>query len=44
VAQELRTANLVSWRGQLVTITDWKGLSAVAEFDPAFLHLESEPR
>ena len=42
--QELRAAGLVTWRDQIVTINDWDGLAAMAEFDPSFLHLESEPR
>lgn len=42
--QELRAAGLVTWRDQIVTINDWDGLAAMAEFDPAFLHLENEPR
>lgn len=44
VLQELRASRLVSWRGATVTIEDWDGLARVAEFDPAFLNLQNEPR
>jgi CRP-like cAMP-binding protein len=44
VAQELRAAGLIGWREQRVTISDWDGLAAAAEFDPAFLNLLNEPR
>lgn len=44
VVQELRTAGLITWRGQVVTIENREGLVEVADFDPAFLHLENEPR
>lgn len=42
--QELRSAGLITWRDQVVTINDWEGLAAEAEFDPAFLNLLNEPR
>jgi len=44
VIQELRAEGLIAWRGETVTITDWPRLQHVAEFDPTFLSLESEPR
>jgi CRP-like cAMP-binding protein len=44
IVQELRTAGLITWRGQVVTIENREGLVEVADFDPAFLHLENEPR
>lgn len=44
VLQELRAENLFSWHGQTIHILDWPGLQRRAEFDPAYLHLNSEPR
>ncbi|HZH50729.1 MAG TPA: Crp/Fnr family transcriptional regulator [Microvirga sp.] len=44
VLQELRADGLISWRGDTVEIEDWDGLVRVAEFDPAFLNLQNEPR
>lgn len=42
--QQLRGAHLISWQGQAVRILDWDRLAELAEFDPAYLHLEREPR
>jgi CRP-like cAMP-binding protein len=42
--QELRREGLISWQGQAVAIKDWQRLQALAEFDPAYLSLEREPR
>lgn len=42
VIQELRAKALVTWRGGRVSITDWEGLVALAEFDPTYLHLETQ--
>jgi CRP-like cAMP-binding protein len=42
--QQLRADKLISWTGQAVRILDWARLVAVAEFDPAYLHLDAEPR
>ena len=42
--QNLRSAGLIAWRGQTVGSPDWAALSALAEFDPRYLHLELEPR
>jgi CRP-like cAMP-binding protein len=42
--QELRREGLISWQGQAVTIKDWQHLKSLAEFDPAYLSLEREPR
>lgn len=44
IIQELRAKGLITWRGEAVVITDWPRLQAVAEFDPTFLSLDSEPR
>ncbi|KLK90491.1 Crp/Fnr family transcriptional regulator [Microvirga vignae] len=44
IIKELRTKELVTWRGDTVTIEDWLRLQGVAEFDPTFLNLENEPR
>jgi CRP-like cAMP-binding protein len=42
--QELRGDGLLTWNRDHVVIEDWDRLCAVAQFDPAFLVLESEPR
>jgi len=42
--QELRAEGLITWRGETVVLEDWLRLQEVAEFDPAFLCLEREPR
>lgn len=44
VLQELRASNLVSWKGQNVSILNWEELCRVAEFDDRYLHLVREPR
>ncbi|MFC1458462.1 Crp/Fnr family transcriptional regulator [Microvirga arabica] len=44
IVQQLRAEELVTWRGETVTIEDWVRLQEVAEFDPTFLNLEREPR
>lgn len=40
---ELRDKGLVFWRSQTVTLADWNGLVALAEFDPTYLRLHSDP-
>jgi len=42
--KKLRDDNLLTFRGGIVTIGDWDRLQRVAEFDPAYLHLERRPR
>jgi CRP-like cAMP-binding protein len=42
--RELRERGLVEFRSRRVTIDDLPGLKRVAEFDPAYLYLEPEPR
>jgi CRP-like cAMP-binding protein len=37
--QGLRERNLIAWSRRVMTIKDWKGLQAAAEFDPTYLHL-----
>ncbi|MCB5174835.1 Crp/Fnr family transcriptional regulator [Microvirga lenta] len=44
ILQELRANGLVAWRGPTLTILDWDRLMEAAEFDPAFLNLDLEPR
>ena len=44
VVGELRARGLVRWRGEQIEILDWAGLSALAEFDPAYLELEQRHR
>ena len=42
--KELRERRLVEFRGGRVSIHDLAGLERVAEFDPAYLHLERRGR
>lgn len=42
--KKLRDEDLLTFRGGIVTIGDWDRLQRVAEFDPAYLHLERQPR
>ena len=38
--RDLRDRQLIRWTGSDITITDWKGLSSLARFDPSYLDLE----
>jgi CRP-like cAMP-binding protein len=38
--KQLRDQNIMTFRGNRVTIHDWDGLMAVAEFTPDYLHIE----
>jgi CRP-like cAMP-binding protein len=42
--RRLRNDELCTFRNGRVTIQDWDRLQRVAEFDPAYLHLERRPR
>ena len=42
--RKLRQLDLATVKGQQVTIDNWEGLVREAEFDPAYQHLEYEPR
>lgn len=42
--QQLRAEQLIVWQGQSVRVLDWHRLKNIAQFDPAYLHLEQEPR
>lgn len=42
--KELRERGLVTFREGRVTILDWEGLQAVAEFNPSYLYLERRAR
>lgn len=42
--RELRERGLLTFRSGRVQITDWKGLSKLAEFDPFYLSLRLRPR
>jgi CRP-like cAMP-binding protein len=42
--KQLREQQLVTFRNKRVSIHDWAGLQALAEFDPAYLYLERQPR
>jgi CRP-like cAMP-binding protein len=44
VIQELREGGFVEWEKGDVTVKDWTGLQALAEFDPTYLSLQHEPR
>ncbi|WP_336490590.1 Crp/Fnr family transcriptional regulator [Methylobacterium nigriterrae] len=41
VLQEMRGQGLISLRGGTLVIEEWHRLAAVAEFDPAYLHLRN---
>jgi CRP-like cAMP-binding protein len=38
----LREAGLITLRSRRLTVNDWEGLTAAAEFDPTYLHLSSQ--
>jgi CRP-like cAMP-binding protein len=38
--KELREQSVVQFKGGIVTILHWEGLTRIAEFDPAYLYLE----
>ncbi|WP_375456585.1 Crp/Fnr family transcriptional regulator [uncultured Methylobacterium sp.] len=40
--QELRTSGQITWKGRRLTIHDLPALTALALFDPAYLHLDHE--
>lgn len=40
---ELRKASLITMSSSRVTILDWRELVEMADFDPAYLHLEKQP-
>jgi CRP-like cAMP-binding protein len=42
--RKLREDEILTFRGGEVTVHDWERLQHVAEFDPAYLHLEHRPR
>jgi CRP-like cAMP-binding protein len=42
VLQQLRAEGLIETRGTQLRIPDWERLKQVGEFDPAYLHLESD--
>lgn len=44
VLQEIRSEGLIRWQGSTVTILDWDRLTEVAEFSPAYLNMQLEPR
>jgi CRP-like cAMP-binding protein len=37
--QELRRRQVLEWRSQIITITDWQALSRLARFEPSYLGL-----
>ena len=44
ILQELRATGAVEWQRGTVTIKDRVALEAIAEFDPAYLFLDRQPR
>jgi CRP-like cAMP-binding protein len=44
VVQELRKEGLITWRADTLVIEDWPRLQQLAQFDPTFLSLRTEPR
>jgi acyl dehydratase len=38
--QEMRGQGLITLRSRTLVIEDWRALSAAAEFDPTYLHLD----
>lgn len=42
--QKLRRQGAVTWDGMRVRIDDWAKLASTADFDPAYLCLDNEPR
>lgn len=42
--QELRRRGILTWQHHAVEIHDWKRLAEVAEYNPAYLSLDREPR
>jgi len=40
---ELKGEGLVNWSGGRIEILDWRRLAEIAEFDPTYLRLQSEP-
>jgi CRP-like cAMP-binding protein len=44
VVQELRKQGLITWYGETLVIKDGPRLQQIAEFDPTFLSLKTEPR
>lgn len=42
--QNLRATGFVTWQGNIVTVSDFDGLSEMVDFDPTYLNLFKEPR
>ncbi len=40
---ELRAEGVIQWSGGRIDILDWRRLAEIAEFDPTYLRLQSEP-
>jgi CRP-like cAMP-binding protein len=40
--QELRNAGLIALKNGALEVLDWEGLQRAGDFDPTYLHLESE--
>jgi CRP-like cAMP-binding protein len=41
--RNLRARRWITLRGGILTVDDWQGLAAAAEFDPIYLHLNEPP-
>ncbi|WP_027062639.1 Crp/Fnr family transcriptional regulator [Mesorhizobium loti] len=44
VIAELRKTEAISWVNHTISILDWDRLAAIAEFDPTYLSMTTEPR
>jgi CRP-like cAMP-binding protein len=44
LVRDLRESGFVEWRGDRVTVRDWKGLMELGEFDPTYLSMQNEAR
>lgn len=44
VLQEIRAANLITLKRGVLSVLDWEGLARAGQFDPSYLHLESQPK
>lgn len=43
IVQVLRRKNLLHWQSKTITVTDWQGLTDVAQFDPDYLNFRERP-
>ncbi|KJV42902.1 Crp/Fnr family transcriptional regulator [Brevundimonas sp. KM4] len=43
LVSELRSEGVINWAGGRIDILDWRRLAEIAEFDPTYLRLQSDP-